>query len=332
MKRGLTLTVVLVLAGCEGVTTGPADVPDSGFLPAGSGSTPSGGSSSIGDPSPDGGSGSDGGPPSDGGISVGTGSGSDGGTRCTSAKAVFHASGDQAQCTSTGQGDPNGQYNFSSNWDVYDNMWNCNQGETLGPESIYACSTSSWYVTSAQWSQGGAVETYPAVQYNFNGGSGAKLSDYTSMTSTFSEVSPHVGIYEMTYDIWVNGMGWSAPGHTEFMIWVDNFGQTPLGGSPKLTHQSVGGGTYDVWYYSYSGGNQVISFVADTNFSSGTVDLLSFFKYAENKGWLASTSTILQLGFGPEIVSTQSPPTANNGANATFYIDDFTLNCSPTCP
>src|SRR5438477_6252639 len=47
------------------------------------------------------------------------------GTRCTSANAVFHSSGDQTQCNSSGQGDPNGQHNFSNTWDVYDNMWNC---------------------------------------------------------------------------------------------------------------------------------------------------------------------------------------------------------------
>ena len=82
---------------------------------------------------------------------------------------------------------------------------------------------------------------------------------------------------------------------------------------------------YDVWYYSYGGGKQVIPFVATSNFSSGTVDLLSFFKYAENKGWLASNAAIDQIGFGPEIVSTQTPPKANNGTNATFYIDDFQL-------
>jgi len=137
------------------------------------------------------------------------------GTRCTSANAVFHSSGDQTQCNSSGQGDPNGQHNFSNTWDVYDNMWNCTANctpsntscQTLAPESIYVCSTSSWYVTSAQWSQGGAVMTFPGVQYNFNSGKGTAISNYTSMKSTFTEVSPRVGIYEITYYVWVNGIG-----------------------------------------------------------------------------------------------------------------------------
>jgi hypothetical protein len=266
----------------------------------------------------------------------------DGGTgvRCTSANVVFHSSGDQSQCNSSGQGDPNGQHNFSDTWDVYDNMWNCTANctpsdtscQTLAPESIYACSASSWYVTSAQWSQGGAAMTFPGVQYNFNAGKGSAISSFTSMTSTFKEVSPHVGIYEMTYDVWVNGLGRDAPGHTEVMVWVDNFGHTPFGGGPMLTKQSVGGGTYDVWYYAYGAGNQLISFVAVTNFSSGTVDLVSFFNYVISKGWLASSAVIDQIGFGPEIVSTQMPPNADNGISATFYVDDFTLTCSPSCP
>ena len=109
------------------------------------------------------------------------------GTRCTSANAVFDSSGDQTQCNSSGQGNPNGQHNFSNTWDVYDNMWNCTANctpsntscQTLAPESIYVCSTSSWYVTSAQWSQGGAVMTFPGVQYNFNSGKGTAISNYT---------------------------------------------------------------------------------------------------------------------------------------------------------
>jgi hypothetical protein len=209
---------------------------------------------------------------------------------------------------------------------VYDNMWNCNAGQTLGPESIYACSPSSWYVVSDQWSQGGAVMTFPAVQYNFPSGN-QQISGYTSMSSSFAEISPHVGIYEFAYDIWLNGVASSSS--NEIMIWVDNFGQTPAGDLAATT--TLGGVTYNVFVTSPGAG--YIAFVPTSPFSSGTVDLLSFFQYAMNQGWIARTSTILQLGFGPEIVSTQSPnPTVNNGASATFYVNDFSLSCSPACP
>ena len=336
--------------GAAGATTGSGNGGGAAGGSGGGTSGANGGGTSGAGPSGGAGGGNAAGADGTGGATTGAGGAASGGsgaagasgaagTRCTSMNAVFHSSGDQTQCNSSGQGDPNGQHNFSNTWDVYDNMWNCTASctpsntacQTLAPESIYVCSTSSWFVTSAQWSQGGAVMTFPGVQYNFSSGKGTAISNYTSMASTFTEVSPHVGIYEMTYDVWVNGIGWDAPGHTEFMVWVDNFGQTPLGGKPMLTKQSVGGGTYDVWYYSYSGGNQVISFVADTNFSSGTVDLMSFFKYAMNKGWLTSNAAIDQIGFGPEIVSTQTPPNADNGTNATFFVDDFTLTCSPSC-
>ena len=48
--------------------------------------------------------------------------------------------------------------------------------------------------------------------------------------------------------------------------------------------------------------------------------------------WCGVRVLVFSIGFGPEIVSTQTPPNANNGTNGTFYIDDFTLTCSPSCP
>jgi hypothetical protein len=252
-------------------------------------------------------------------------------TRCQS--AVYTSPlGSQALCDSSGQGNPNGQYNFSGGWDIYDNMWNCTPHcsgtncEILGTEQVAACSTSSWYAISNQWSQGGAVMTYPAVQYNFNGGNGVPISNYSTMASTFVEAAPHVGIYEITYDIWLNGIA-NPPASTEVMIWVDNFGQTPAGSI--MASATLGGITYDVWV---SGpGQSYIAFVPRQPVTSATLDLLGFFHWIMNKGWLATTSTIHQIGFGPEIVSTQTPPTANNGHMATFYVDQYTLDCTPGC-
>lgn len=196
-----------------------------------------------------------------------------------------------------------------TNWDVYDNQWNCGagSGETCGPETVYVCSGSSWYVVSDQPAGNTAVLSYVSTQVNYNS---VPLSSFNSITSTFSEVSPHVGDYEAAYDVFFNpGNQW------EVMVWVDNYNQTPGGGwNPIATNVSVGGSVYNV----YQSGS-TIYYVAVTNFTSGTVDLLAIFHDATNqRHWLPASVALEQIQFGWEICST-------NGQNATFYLDEFSL-------
>ena len=42
--------------------------------------------------------------------------------------------------------------------------------------------------------------------------SSAAVSSFSSITSTFTEVAPHVGDYEYAYDMWINGV--ATPGLT----------------------------------------------------------------------------------------------------------------------
>jgi len=60
-----------------------------------------------------------------------------------------------------------------------------------------------------------------------------------------------------------------------------------------------------------------IAFVADSTFTSGTVDLLAMFKWMTSKGWLASNSTVDQIDYGFDRVSMYCPPvsfTVNNSS------------------
>jgi hypothetical protein len=58
--------------------------------------------------------------------------------------------------------------------------------------------------------------------------------------------------------------------------------------------------------------------VATTNFTSGTVNLLDIMKWAIAKGWFSSKSTLNQICFGVEIVSTDD-------ADATFRVAAFSI-------
>ena len=189
---------------------------------------------------------------------------------------------------------------------VHNNMWNSAYG--LGPETLYACAYNNWYVVSNQTNNAGAVKTYPNVHKDYNN---VALSSFTTITSTFAETSPHVGIYNVAYDIWINGI--ATPGCTEIMIWNENFNQVPAGS--KAATQAFGGRTYDVWKTSSNG---YIAFVPTAVFTSGTIDLLEIFNWTISKGWLPANSTLGQICFGVEIVST-------NGADATFKFTDFSI-------
>jgi Glycosyl hydrolase family 12 len=189
---------------------------------------------------------------------------------------------------------------------VSNNMWNAS-GYSVS-QTLYACSYSNWYVTATMNNDSGdgAVKTYPNSQRDFNN----TISSLSSVTSTFAETSPGTGIYEDAYDIWLNGLATS--GSTELMIWTQNHGQTPSGSVQGTV--TLDGRSYTVWK-----SGSYIAFVANANFTAGTMNLLAFFQYIIGKGWIPSDSTLSQVCYGVELVST-------NGVPATFTFSNYSVS------
>jgi hypothetical protein len=194
---------------------------------------------------------------------------------------------------------------------VYNNMWNVS-GYSVS-QTLYACSYSNWYVTATMNNDSGdgAVKTYPNVQMNF---SEPQISSLHSVTSTYAQTSPQTGIYEDAYDIWLNGV--ASSGSTEVMVWTENHDQVPAGSQEATA--TFGANSYTV-YRTSSGG--YIAFVAGQNSSSGTVDLLAIFNWLIAKGWIPGNSTLGQICYGVELVST-------NGVPATFSFTNFSISSS----
>jgi hypothetical protein len=192
---------------------------------------------------------------------------------------------------------------------LYNDMWNAARYSVQ--QTLYACSPSNWYAvaTMNNNSGDGAVKTYPNVHEDF---SEPAIASFRSISSTFAEASPHVGIYEDAYDIWLNGV--ASSGSTEVMIWTENHGQVPSGSD--LATVSFGGRSYQVWR-----SGSYVAFVAGTNFTAGTVDLLAIFHWLINAGWIPASSTLGQIDYGAELVST-------NGAPATFSFTNFSVTTS----
>jgi hypothetical protein len=263
---------------------------------SGSGASGAGGSGSTSGSSGSGNSGDQ------GGSGAASGAASSGSTASSCSKA-------NAACIVNNTG-----CNLASYY-LYDNQWNCGpkSGNDCGPESAYGCAnadgTVSFVTTSDQPDGNTAVLTYPAVQSNFS--SNPALNSFKSITSSYTETSPHVGDYEVAYDCWFNNQA------NEVMVWVDNYNQVPAG-KKVATGVTVGGHSWDVWWVQSSG---YLAFNITSTLTAGTVDLLALFKYAVMNAWLPATSTVSQLAFGIEVCST-------GGNAATFTIDEYSLTAN----
>jgi hypothetical protein len=193
---------------------------------------------------------------------------------------------------------------------VHNNMWNAQEG---GPETLYACAYNNWYVDSTQ-PPTTSVKTYPNVHLDINDMRGRPLSDYRTITSTFAGTGPRVGIYNVAYDVWLNGVGWGG-GTTEFMVWTENFNQHPLG--RVVATPSFGGMSYDAWHYD-NGGANVISLVAKSTMLSGSLNLREMFDWAIGRGIMPPNPTVNQIGYGVEICSTDN-------TRQRFTFTDFSI-------
>ncbi len=196
---------------------------------------------------------------------------------------------------------------------VHNNMWNADGYHVS--QRLAACSYRNWYVTAtADDDRGdGAVKTYPNVHkdyHDWDTGKEPPLDSYRKLTSTFAATGPRVGVYDLAYDIWLNGV----PGNREIMIWTDNRGQAPAG-SRVASGLSFAGRAWDLYA---TDDNEYLAFVPRRAMARGTLDLRAFLSYLVGKGRVPARSTLGQICFGVEIVSTGGRP-------ATFRVTDFSI-------
>lgn len=233
----------------------------------------------------------------------------------SAADASDDASAVSSTCTSPShvlQLDPQNPQNGLTLSGFYVDMDTWNAANYQVAQTMYVCDYDNWYVVANMNddAKDGAVKTYPNVHEDFS--SAPKISSFTTITSSFAHTAPHVGIYEFAYDIWLNGV--ASNGSTEVMIWTDNYNQVPSGSVVETV--TLGAASYDV----YKSGSY-IAFVAKTNVTSATLDLLGFFNHVIAKGWIPATSTLGAIDYGVELVST-------GGADATFAVTAFSLTAN----
>jgi hypothetical protein len=196
---------------------------------------------------------------------------------------------------------------------VQNNTWNASDYSVS--QKLAACSAGNWSVTTtADDNEGdGAVKTYPNVHkdyHDWDSGKEPPLRQYSRLTSTFAATSPHTGVYNVGYDIWLNGV----PGNREIMIWTENHGQSPAG-DRVASGLPFSGMTWDLYA---TDDNEYLAFIPSRPLTKGTLDLKAFLDYLVNNGRVPANSTLGQICYGVEIVSTDGKP-------ATFQFTDFSV-------
>lgn len=196
---------------------------------------------------------------------------------------------------------------------VHNNMWNA--ADYSVSQKLAACSAGNWSVTTTADNDNGdgAVKTYPNVHKDYHDWGTDKeppLRQYSRLTSTFAATSPHTGVYNVAYDIWLNGV----PGNREIMIWTDNHRQTPSG-DRVAGSLSFSGMTWDLYA---TDDNEYLAFIPSRPLTKGTLNLKAFLDYLVENGRVPANSTLGQICFGVEVVSTEGKP-------ATFRFTDFSI-------
>ena len=163
----------------------------------------------------------------------------------------------------------------------------------------------------------GAVKTYPNVHKDYhNWGTGYEppLSNYPTLSSSFAATGPNTGIYNIAYDIWLNGVGNGGGSNREVMIWTDNQAQRPAGSVVATGLGSAGrpGPSGQPVTTTSSPSSR------DTDMAAGTVNIRAMLDYLISHGRVPANSTLGQIGYGVEVVST-------NGAPGTFRFTGFSL-------
>jgi hypothetical protein len=220
--------------------------------------------------------------------------------------------------------DLEGQFDYGGGRFIRNDVWDIEAG--AGPQTLSACSYSSWSVVANEPSTP-AVKSYPDVQMDFQAsgagnGTGVPINSFSSITSMFDEVGPLVGLYEYAYDIFVNSDMISGQTTTEIMIWVDVFGNRVPAATKVETAVSLDDHAYDVYETDKSGGGRYIVFVANPYFSSGSVNISTFFNHVIMQGWIPANAPLNQICFGVEICET-------GGAEATFQFKNFSITATP---
>ncbi|MEY8016258.1 hypothetical protein AB8998_15260 [Mycobacterium sp. HUMS_12744610] len=197
-----------------------------------------------------------------------------------------------------------GKTTIENSYLVQNNAYNNPNGQTIDVTS------TGFTITGENGSAptNGAPLGYPSVYLGTAYGASSpgtplpeQLSQIQTATSSISYTYPSHGIYDASYDIWLNPTPiTNGVNHQEIMIWFNHQGPIQPVGS-VVGNATIDGRSFAVWEGS-NGQNNVVSYVASTPMNSwnnfnvlGFVDNTETIEQVTNSWYLTS----IQAGFEP---------------------------------
>jgi hypothetical protein len=175
-------------------------------------------------------------------------------------------------------------FNFDD-WTVYQNEWG-----SSAPCELYANSYSN-FATAGDWT-GGGTKNYAHVQSKVLN---IPIDNY-GMTSSFDFSPPSDAIYDFMYDVWTENM-------QDELIIVEQATTSGNWGSQIASNVTIGGRYYSSVWQAWNGANNVIIFSPGSMRTSGTEDLMAYFKWCKERG-LLHNNVVREVSFGVEVTST----------------------------
>jgi hypothetical protein len=203
---------------------------------------------------------------------------------------------------------------FNGNW-VHNNLWNPVAGAS---QTLSVCSERSWKVVASNFPDNNyEVFSYPNVHLDLpNWPNGVPLSNFTKVSSAFAGTPREQGHYNVSYDIWVNKVGWQC-GATEVMIWTETRPVTlhPLG-TDRGDYTAPDGSVYDVWWYN-DGCMNVVSYKSRTTQRSGTMNIRALLLDGVSRSFIPANPNLSAIDYGIEYRYT--------AGTTQFTVSDFSV-------
>ncbi|CAL5872797.1 uncharacterized protein PFLUO_LOCUS7066 [Penicillium psychrofluorescens] len=196
-----------------------------------------------------------------------------------------------------------GQYDSTTtgSYIVYNNLWGLSADESgtqcTGVDSLSG-STISWYTTYSWSGDTSQVKSYANVALQFTA---QQLSAISSIESTWDWSYSTTDITaDVSYDMFLSS---SASGSDEYeiMVWLAALGGAgPISSTGStIATPTINGVTWKL-YYGLNGSTYVYSFVAESEVTSFSGDMLQFFQYLEENEGVSSSLYLVTVEAGTE--------------------------------
>ena len=198
------------------------------------------------------------------------------------------------------------------------NTWG--KGTLTGWSQCIGLEMSADGTLAARWTwdwlnSGDGVKAYPEIVFGQKPGSittsadlPKRIKDLGEVTIAYDVSSTHTGSGNLAFDAWLtntqNPSTWGAPPIThEIMIWLENFGMQP--GGTYIEKKSIDGVSYSIYVgENFGQGWRYMAFAREKSpLGAGTINLVSFLAYLQEKGYVTGDEYLASIEFGNEIVS-----------------------------